>query len=116
MRSGPHMFPAEVHGGDFPDFAIVSEQPSGMPYEEQKASDKSLHRASPPKARCCIQIMCDSKDYERIAIMVMVAKEHCCWTKEFRMCCHPTEVPDNDALEAEKQRYMQMVVKKSMMW
>lgn len=105
----PDGFPAHIHSGDFPRFAVVSEQPGGMPYVEKTASEKSSTRVGPPREQRTLQILCASSDYDRITRVVMAAKEEKHWTKEFGPSCHPTEVPTNEYSEAERQRYLVMV-------
>ena len=75
-----------------PDFVVVSEQPQGMPWEQTVPGRRST---GPPKERRCIQIMCATEDYERLAKLVMAAKERGIWTREFGVC-YPTEAPDKN--------------------
>lgn len=105
----PDGFPMEEHSGDLPRFAIVSEQPGGMPYIEKKGAEKNTARAGPPREQRTLQILCDTKDYRRLGRLVTAAKEEKHWTREFGPSCHPTEVPDNDYTEAQRQRYIIMV-------
>lgn len=44
----PDGFPPEIHGGVLPWFAIVSEQPGGLPYVEKSESEKATSRVGPP--------------------------------------------------------------------
>lgn len=106
-NSDPDTYPYSVHGGEFPRFAIVSEQPGGMPYDEQTGKDKQ--RTGPPKAQRTIQMQCSTKDYDRIATVVFAAKEQKKWIKAFGLSCHPAETPSNDSTEGERQRFVQMV-------
>lgn len=104
----PDGFPFEIHGGELPRFAIVSEQPGGLPYVEKTDAEKSA-RVGPPREQRTLQILCATADYDRLARLVMAAKEEKHWTKEFGPSCHPAEVPTNEYSESQRQRYVQMI-------
>ena len=76
-----------------------------MPWEQPALGRRST---GPTKERRCIQIMCATEDCERLAKLVMAAKERGIWTREFGVC-YPTEAPDKNYSDDERDRYAEMV-------
>ena len=53
--------------------------------------------------------MCATADYERLAKLVYAAKLAGHWIKTFGFC-YPTEVPDDDYTDEDKELYVDMVL------
>ena len=108
MEEDPEEWPAFMHKQSWPDFSVVSAQPEGMPWEATKPGQR---RKGPPRERKCLQIMCATNDYERLAKLVYAAKLRGEWIRTFGFC-YPTEVPDNsdDYTDDDKDNYVDMVL------
>ena len=105
MTEDPETYPTFMHGQSWPDFAVICDQPGGMPFEQTPAGQR---RKGPPRERKCLTIMCATDDYERISKLVYAAKGKGLWRKELGFC-FPTETPDNTFSDPERERYVRMV-------
>ena len=105
MTEDPENYPAFMHGQSWPDFAVICDQPGGMPFEQTPAGQR---RKGPPRERKCLTIMCATDDYERLSKLVYAAKGKGLWRKELGFC-FPTETPDNTFSDPERERYVRMV-------
>jgi len=56
-------FPPEIHGGPWPSYSMIIEQPGGM-FEPM---GKGMSRAPPPRERRCLQLLCSADVYDRLA-------------------------------------------------
>ncbi len=108
----PKSYPPEVFGLPWPDFAVVSEQPTGQPFIQPEVGKdgKPVHKiyVPPPSERRSLHIMCKKSDYSRLASLVTVAKARNMWLKEFGMC-YPVESPDYSYSKTQCNDYLKMV-------
>lgn len=112
LATDPKSYPSEVFGLPWPNFAVVSEQPTGQPFvpPETGKDGKPLHKiyVPPPAERRSLHIMCKKSDYARLASLVTVAKAKNMWLKEFGMC-YPVEAPDYSYSKTQCNDYLKMV-------
>ncbi len=60
-----------IFTGLIPDYAVTVTQPQGLPYVEQAKGEQYV---PPARERWALHIMCDQKDYSRLATLTMIAK------------------------------------------
>ena len=112
VDTDPSIYKPEIFNQPWPKFAIVSEQPTGQPYTKPELGPdgKPILKAftPPPSERRSLHIMCNRKDYSRLATLVMVAKAKNMWLKVFGMC-YPVEAPDQSYSTQQGQEYLKMV-------
>ena len=111
LATDPKTYPAEIFGLPWPDFAVVSEQPTGQPFVQPEVGKdgKPIQKlyVPPPSERRSLHIMCNKKDYDRLASLVTVAKAKNMWLKVFGMC-YPVEAPDFSYSKAQCNQYLLM--------
>ena len=106
MVDDPITYPVAVHGGPWPSYSLVIEQPGGMFEQFQKG----MSRGPPPRERRCLQLLCSTDVYDRLAALIKAAKTRGLWTREFgNGQCYPVEVVDSESSVLQKENYKTMV-------
>ncbi len=112
LSTDPTTYPEDVFGLPWPNFAVVSEQPTGQLYDrpETGKDGKPIQKpyVPPPSKRRSLHIMCKKSDYVRLTSLVTAAKIRNMWLKVFGMC-YPVEAPDNNYSKTQCTDYMTMV-------
>ncbi len=69
-----------------------------------------MSRGPPPRERRCLQLVCASDVYDRLASLIKAAKTRGIWTRELgNGQCYPVEVVDADSSTLQKENYKTMV-------
>lgn len=106
MADDSMTYPEDVHGSPWPSYSLVIEQPNGM-FEQQA---KGMSRGPPPRERRCLQLLCSTLVYDRLAALIKAAKTRGMWTREFgNGQCYPVEVVDSESSVLQKENYKTMV-------
>ena len=106
MAADPITYPVCIHGGPWPSYSMVIEQPGGMFEQVQRG----MSRAPPARERRSLQLLCAAEVYDRLAALIKEAKTRGIWTHEFgNGQCYPVEVVTSDSSKIQKENYKTMV-------
>lgn len=106
MAMDPITYPPSVHDNPWPSYSMVIEQPGGMFEQVQRG----MSRTPPSRERRCLQLLCASDVYDRLAAVIKEAKTRGVWTNKFgNGQCYPVEVVTPDSSKIQKENYKTMV-------
>ena len=106
MAEDSFTYPESIHGGPWPSYSLVLEQPGGL----FEPIAKGMKRTPPPRERRALQLLCAVEDYDRLAALIKAGKKRGIWTSEFgHGQCYPVEVPVSDSSKIVKDNYKVMV-------